>query len=106
MNILLLDENDDTLENPALLEKIFEELTNKPIVKHINWEGSNIKIVLHWKRVHLEKKQSKFMGPLFIKSAYSDTALFDVTKAILGDIEQKFSNDSWKILFNIAQYWN
>ena len=103
MNILLLDENDDTVESPALLEKIFEKLINNPIVKEVSWEGSILKMILPWKRVHLEKTKSKFMGPLFITSAYSDTALFDVTKAILGDIERKFSNGSWKISFHISK---
>jgi hypothetical protein len=103
MNILLLDEHDDVIENPVLLESIFEELTNKPIIKHVSWEGSILKMILPWKRVHLEKSKSRFMGSLFITSAYSDTALFDVMKAILDDIEQKFSNDSWKISFHISK---
>jgi len=103
MNILMLDEHDDVIENPVLLESIFEELTNKPIIKHVSWEGSILKMILPWKRVHLEKSKSRFMGSLFITSAYSDTALFDVMKVILDDIEQKFSNDSWKISFHISK---
>lgn len=109
MNILLLDENEDVIENPVLLESIFEELTNKPIIKHVSWEGSILKMILPWKRLHLEKKQRKFMGFLFITSAYSDTALFDVMKATLDDIEQKlkqsFTNERnrWTISFHISK---
>ena len=112
LNILIIDENDITIENKTLTENIYNEFVNKTIIKkgklhnHIDY-NDYIEIKIHWERVPITNIQSKFMGDFFIKSAYSDKVLYETTKKILSDIENRLkmntTNTYWKIVFHISK---
>jgi hypothetical protein len=97
---IIIDDND-------LLESIYAEFVNKKISKQGTWLDTTFEIHLFWKKNVLTEIQGKFMGPLFICSPYSDKLLYEATKNILQEIENKLKlstkNKNWKIIFHISK---
>jgi hypothetical protein len=107
LNILIVDEEDNKIENPELLESIYSEITCKRIIKNCKILGSKIDINLIWERFPLTKEEQHFMGELFIYAVYSDKVLDMATKFLLNEIEKKLknftTNKKWKIIFHISK---
>ena len=97
---IIIDDND-------LLERIYAEFVNKKISKQGTWLDTTFEIHLYWKKYVLTEIQGKFMGPLFLYSAYSDKVLYEATKSVLEEIENKLKlsskNKNWKIMFHISK---
>ena len=107
LNILIVDENENIIEDKILLESIYNQIADKVIIKQGKAFNIDIEIKLYWKRLSLTKTQSKFIGELFIISAYSDMILYETTKKILNEIENNVkintTNKNWKIIFHISK---
>lgn len=112
LNIDIVDENDDTIGNQFLLETIYKELANKPIMRKVQYDNKNFEVHLQWERLSITNIQKHFIGVLFIKSFYSDKVLYETTKKVLEDILTKlkslneyslFRITNWKLIFNISK---
>lgn len=110
LNILIVDENNITIENKILLESIYNEFVNKTIIKQAEILDTKYEIKLYWEKVLLTSIQSKFIGDLYITSSYTDKCLYETTKKILSEIENKLKintintiNKNWKIIFYISK---
>ena len=101
LNILLVDNNNNIIENKILLQQIYDEFVDKPITHIFDMK---YEICLYWKKVDTK---NKFIGNLFIRSLYSDNVLYETTKKILNEIENKLKknipNKNWKIIFYISK---
>ena len=86
LNILIVDENNITIENKILLESIYNEFVNKTIIKQAEILDTKYEIKLYWEKVLLTSIQSKFIGDLYITSSYTDKCLYETTKKILSEI--------------------
>jgi hypothetical protein len=106
LNILIVDENNITIDDKILLENIYNEFVNKNIIKKCKKSNTIYEIHLYWERLPLTVVQSKFMGELFIESLHSDKVLYETTNKILSEIENKLkintTNKNWKIIFHIS----
>ena len=107
LHISICDDSNNIIYNDDLLETIYAEFANKYVKKNGNWLKVNFEIKLFWERVVLSKRECQFMGPLFICSAYSDLVLYEATKFVLNEIENKIkktcTNTRWKIIFHISK---
>jgi hypothetical protein len=109
LNIKIFNENDELIENKSLLESIYNELVDKPIIKKIHAYGTDLEIKLLYTRKSITKIEKKFMGDIFIVSLYSDNILYDATKFVLNEIEHKLKletetiDKNWKIVFHISK---
>ena len=107
LNILILDDKFNIIHNKSLLEDIYYEFVDKIIIKNAILFDNKTEIHLYWKKIVLNEMQNKFMGNLFIKSAYSDIVLYSATKFLLNEIENKLKkrtvNKNWKIEFYISK---
>lgn len=126
LNILIVDENNITIENKSLLQSIYDEFVNKNIFKKVEVFNEKYIIKLYWEKVDIQSKifnyapyfrdtnytfgsisSHHFFSDLFIISAYSDNILHETTKKILYEIENKLKieteNKNWKIIFYISK---
>jgi hypothetical protein len=111
LNILIVDKHDNKIENQALLENIYDEITGKKIIKKGKLLDSkldvDIDVCLYWQRMPVTKEEQHFMGELFLVSAYSDKVLHIATHFLLIEIEHRLknftTNKNWKIIFHISK---
>jgi hypothetical protein len=98
---MLVDEDDNEVEDKETMESIYADL-DKVITKTGKTKGQTFEIKLVWIRLKLSPIQSKFMGELFIKSAYSDKVLHEATKSAIDEIENKLPVNR-KIIFYMTK---
>ena len=107
LNLRIVDEDDNTIKNPILLESIYSEFVGKRIIRKGIILDTKIELRLKWERKPITKIQNKFIGDLFICSVYSDQVLYAITKFVLNEIEEKLKNftenKNWKIVFHISK---
>ena len=107
LNIKIVNENNEFIENKLLLESIYNEFIDKKIIKKGHMLNRDFKIILYWKKMSITKIEEKLMGNIFIISSYSDKVLYEATKILLNDIENKLkletNNKNWKIVFHISK---
>ena len=111
LNIFLVkNDNNDNINDIELIESIYAELADKHIKKKGHIFNSKFEIHLLWERLSITEAESKFMGVLFTNSLHSDRILYEATKTLLSDIENKLKNQTtdknWKIIFHISKLQN
>ena len=117
LRIALIDKNEELLDNPEFLQKIYDEIANKKINRTVCWRtlGNNINVSVLWKKQTLTHTEKLFMGDLFMKDKYelfdgyftdSNYLLRKFMKTILLEIEEKYFNNTCKIIFHISKLLN
>ena len=114
LHIALVDLDYKPIQHPFYLQKVYDEIADKELIRTCTWQndGNKIAISVHWRRQELTPIEKMFMGDLYMIDDHgyfgkdftnSEYLLYEFMRMIFIDIEQTHFNNIYRIEFYISK---
>lgn len=89
-----------------IIDQIYYKISNRIFTNKVTFMDQEINTFLCWNKEDIGKLNKLFMGELFTLSMHSDKLLYECTRVVLQDIENKLKEThpgDWRIVFHISK---